>query len=432
MIFLMIICCFALGTAWLWRISDRVMRRLPRARLWRWVIGIFYAGLLVFLIVPILRTVMWNEEVRFPTPIFVTAAYLWYPVLLPISLSISLFWVSLHLLRRRQLRKRESAAAITAATEPTVPPAPQSAPAGMTRRQMFRAAAAALPPITTCSLTVASLVQRGDFRVRSLTISIPNLPEDLDGLTIAQLSDLHAGNFLPPETISQLIEQTNRLAADFVVFTGDLIDRGQFDHLPEGLRLLREINPRNGLVIIEGNHDLLDDSDRFEGAMAEFGDHFITEGQKVLDVPSKRDPSKRVKVQFLGIPWGERKEDEVLTRKRVIRMYSEEYLADSVRRVAAMRKPEALDPFPILLAHHPHAFDTAAECRLPLTLSGHTHGGQIMLTENIGAGPLRFRYWAGVHERDGCQLVINNGIGAWYPLRVNAPAEILHLTLRRR
>jgi hypothetical protein len=88
------------------------------------------------------------------------------------------------------------------------------------------------------------------------------------------------------------------------------------------------------------------------------------------------------------------------------------------------------DAFPILLAHHPHAFDAAADAGLPLTLSGHTHGGQIMLNERIGAGRLRFRYVSGLYQKPNSSLLVCNGIGNWFPLRVNAPAELLHITLR--
>ena len=91
------------------------------------------------------------------------------------------------------------------------------------------------------------------------------------------------------------------------------------------------------------------------------------------------------------------------------------------------RDPEA---FTILLAHHPHAFDRAAAAGIPLTLSGHTHGGQLMLTRNIGAGPLLFKYWSGLYRKGPSALAVSNGVGNWFPLRINAPAEILHLTLR--
>jgi predicted MPP superfamily phosphohydrolase len=89
------------------------------------------------------------------------------------------------------------------------------------------------------------------------------------------------------------------------------------------------------------------------------------------------------------------------------------------------------DAFPILLAHHPHAFDPAAAAGIPLTLAGHTHGGQLMLTDTLGFGPAMFRYWSGEYRKGDNALVVSNGVGNWFPLRINAPAEIIHLTLRR-
>ena len=119
-----------------------------------------------------------------------------------------------------------------------------------------------------------------------------------------------------------------------------------------------------------------------------------------------------VPVQLLGIVWN----------------HSESAMARDVDVVAKLRDPAA---FPILLAHHPHAFDRAAAHGFPLTLAGHTHGGQVMLTPEFGAGSAMFRYWSGLYEKSGCALVVSNGTGNWFPLRVNAPAEIIHLTLRK-
>jgi hypothetical protein len=99
-----------------------------------------------------------------------------------------------------------------------------------------------------------------------------------------------------------------------------------------------------------------------------------------------------------------------------------------VRQLLKQRQPDA---FPILLAHHPHAFDAAAETNLPLTLSGHTHGGQLMWNEREGFGPALFRYWSGLYTRGASQLIVSNGVGNWFPLRINAPAEIVHITLSR-
>jgi predicted MPP superfamily phosphohydrolase len=117
-------------------------------------------------------------------------------------------------------------------------------------------------------------------------------------------------------------------------------------------------------------------------------------------------------VQLLGTRW---------TR-------GEERIRETVQEVLPLRDPAA---FPILLAHHPHCFDYAASAGIPLTLAGHTHGGQLMLNERIGFGPLMFRYWTGMYEKAGSKLIVSNGAGNWFPLRTAAPAEIIQVTLRR-
>ena len=119
-------------------------------------------------------------------------------------------------------------------------------------------------------------------------------------------------------------------------------------------------------------------------------------------------------VQLLGLPWS--REEAVIAR--------------SVQQLAGQIAPGA---FPILLAHHPHAFDAAAAAGVPLTVSGHTHGGQLMLSDAVGFGPLLYRYWSGLYRMPaagGASLIVSNGVGNWFPLRIGAPAEIIHLTLR--
>ena len=81
------------------------------------------------------------------------------------------------------------------------------------------------------------------------------------------------------------------------------------------------------------------------------------------------------------------------------------------------------------MAHHPHAFDLAAEAKIPLTLSGHTHGGQIM-PAGRGFGQMMYRYWSGLYDKGPSKLIVSNGVGNWFPLRINAPAEIVEITLR--
>ena len=116
-------------------------------------------------------------------------------------------------------------------------------------------------------MATAGLISRGvyqldKFRVNRATIAIPGLPADLDGLTIAQVSDVHIGKLTRPRLLPRLTEATNQLNADLIVLTGDLIDLS-IDDLPTGIRFVQSLVPRFGrefLAMIEGNHDLLDDT----------------------------------------------------------------------------------------------------------------------------------------------------------------------------
>jgi predicted MPP superfamily phosphohydrolase len=161
--------------------------------------------------------------------------------------------------------------------------------------------------------------------------------------------------------------------------------------------------------MIEGNHDLIEDGAEFERRVKLSGIPFLLDQSAIVEV-------RGLPVQLLGLSW---------TRARENR---DAAIAQSVHALLEQRRA---DLFPILLAHHPHAFDAAAEAKLPLILSGHTHGGQLMLNEKLGCGPAIFRYWSGLYTRGESQLIVSNGVGNWFPLRVNAPAELIHLTLRR-
>jgi predicted MPP superfamily phosphohydrolase len=283
-----------------------------------------------------------------------------------------------------------------------------------------------------------SLWQRARFRVRHLTIPVTGLPKDLDGLTVTHLTDLHVGNFFPADAVPAVIAAVDALRPEVVVFTGDLIDRGLFTAIPGGFKLIDHLVAKyDAFAMIEGNHDVLGNAGEFERIAGDAARRKYLPGDPsrlLLDEGRVVHPRGRgcSAVELLGLSWGrlvkagdENPLDPDPTR--TVRVQDDVTTAAQVRALAAGRTPSA---FPILLAHHPHAFDAAAEVGLPLTLAGHSHGGQIMLTNTVGVGPMRFRYWAGVHERNGCRMSISNGIGAWFPLRVNAPAEIVHMTLK--
>ncbi len=278
-----------------------------------------------------------------------------------------------------------------------------NAPA-VTRRQMLRTTALALPVLGTLGSTAISIPQKTRFRVRKIDVPIAGLPGALDGVTITHVSDTHVGKFTQGRVLKDLAEAVNGLKSDLVLLTGDLIDHS-IDDLPEALDMVESFNPGRGLFNVEGNHDL------FDGAEA-FSKGHVERGVPLLRAASARMRLNGHPIEILGAAWTRRDAD---TR-------------DQVAALAANADPDA---FPILLAHHPHAFDAAAERGIPLTLAGHTHGGQLMVTPEIGPGPMMFRYWSGLYQKQSSSLVVSNGAGNWFPLRTAAPAEVLQLTLRR-
>ena len=277
------------------------------------------------------------------------------------------------------------------------------------RRDFLRFSGALLPPVFTIGLTGIAMYQLNQVRVRRFVLPIANLPGDLDGMTIAQVSDMHVGRFTKGDVLEKTVGLVNDLRADLVVFTGDLINDALGD-LDTGLELARRMEARFGVAIIEGNHDLIENPREFETRVRASGIPFLLDESMIVDV-------RGAPVQLLGLRW--------------TRVYGEGRDAAIGAEVQKLLQQRNADAFPILLAHHPHAFDAASEAQMPLTISGHTHGGQLMLNEQLGFGPALFRYWSGLYERGASKLIVSNGVGNWFPLRVHAPAEIVHLTLRR-
>ena len=176
---------------------------------------------------------------------------------------------------------------------------------------------------------------------------------------------------------------------------------------------MNALRARHGVFACIGNHDLIEDGAAFVRQTRAAGMPLLLNETADLQVRGER-------LQILGLRWGSG------AGGPRPREHGDGAIERSMTELLAMRKAGA---FPILLAHHPHAFDFAKE--VPLTLAGHTHGGQIMFSENVGPGSWLFRYWSGLYERDDRALVVSNGVGNWFPLRIGAPAEIVHLTLRR-
>lgn len=386
---------------WWWR-ADRVLRRMRSAAPWRLALAIFMAAqALGFGLVLLDRRLDLGLDHILAGP-WLTIIYLWHCLLL---FPMLLLWIPYALVRALVTGVRRLA------VKHHAPPAPGPHP--LTRRDFARLLGTALPALTTVGAAAIALWQIERFRIRRLDVALPALPAELDGLTIAHVTDFHVGQFTRGPVLDRIVAATNDLGADFVFFTGDLINFALSD-LDAGLSVLGRLRAAHGVFLCEGNHDLFADADAFRRRTKAAGLNLLVNETASLAI-------RGAAIQILGLRWGAagRHAHDPASR-------GDAAIAGSMRALLPQLQPGA---FPILLAHHPHAFDFAEN--IPLTLAGHTHGGQLMVTPHHGFGPLLYRYWSGLYRIGQRALIVSNGTGNWFPLRTRAPAEIIHLTLRR-
>jgi uncharacterized protein len=365
---------------------------LRRRRMWRILLSVLAFTAVAFCAVQILANPLLGGA-RDPFPRwFIAAHYIWHFLLLPlmvVALTIELLVRAAH-----KFRQRDPAA-------PVIPVPLQ--PRIVSRRNFLTSLGISAVPAATISLAGIGMAQIGKFRIKPYNLALAGWPRELDGYTITVVADVHAGAFSTQKMLDDIANATNRLRSDLVLLAGDLINIDRAD-LPSALNMVLRMNAPDGVYMIQGNHDVIEGPDRFNHAVRRRGIKLLVD-QSATIVPVRRP----MPFQLLGTRWTDGS-----------------YRDMSVNYTASLRDPNL---FAIMLAHHPHSWDMAAANGIPLVISGHTHGGQIMLTKDIGAGPLRFKYWTGRYDTPNSTLIVSNGVGNWFPLRINAPAEILQLTL---
>jgi uncharacterized protein len=266
---------------------------------------------------------------------------------------------------------------------------------------MLSPAAWPLTAAACVGLGLASVSRRP--RVARVELSFPELPPALDGLTIVQLSDLHCGPFVSEEVVRSWVRRANRLEADLVAVTGDLIASGT-SHVPAVARALGGLKARRGVFASMGNHDYFGSGEPLVRALE-------AEGLTVLRNQAHTFADGLV-VAGADDTWTGR--------------------ADLARTLA---RGGARD-FTLLLAHDPELFPQAAALGADLTLSGHTHAGQLAVpffVSRWNLARLVYRYSHGVYRLGDRVLYVNAGLGfTGPPVRIGARGEITHITLRAR
>jgi uncharacterized protein len=345
----------------------------------------------------------------------------------------------------RQLKKDPAMVQTSPSSSPSlIPDASQPAAtelvANPSRRYFFRTATAIAGAGPFLTAVYGFAEERLAYQVRRVEIPVPNLPAGLEGMKIVQISDIHLSSYMPQKQVRRAVDMANDLGADLALATGDFITSFG-DPIAECISEVKRLRAPLGVWGCNGNHEIYARAEDIAQCL------FADAGMKLLRSENAQIEFNGASFNLLGVDY---------QRERT----------GSGRRIQMLPKVDTLvrrDMPNILLSHNPNAFNRAAELGIELTLSGHTHGGQIQVEIlDHRLSPARFitDYVAGLYHRPMfapapneralaglplasshgslfetkplAALYVNRGLGTvGAPVRLGVPPEITLLTLRR-
>jgi uncharacterized protein len=295
------------------------------------------------------------------------------------------------------------------------------------RRNFLRYAAYLVSSIPFAAAIYGYAVERWDFQVERVEIPLANLPKELDGLKIVQLSDIHRSDTMPRSEVARAVQMSNALGADLAVITGDFIS-GIGDPLEDCVAELAKLRAPLGVWGCNGNHEIYAEAEDTAQRL------FAQNGMKLLRQENVQLAYKGGKFNLIGVDY---------QRDHMTRGPAGPMLQDAQHLVRQ-------DMPNILLSHNPNSFRRAADLGIELSLAGHTHGGQIkfevvdhdvtparLITEFV-AGLYRLPFGNGSapilengdRNKAAC-IYVNRGLGTFgMPVRLGVPPEITLITLR--
>ena len=239
------------------------------------------------------------------------------------------------------------------------------------------------------------------------TVVIPHLPTRLRGLSIAVISDIHSGTFMEKPELDIYVQAVNSLDPDVILLPGDFVQHRD-EEIEAAAEALQHLRAPYGVYGCTGNHDHYADVNLICRELGNAGVRMLRDEHIILDV-------KGESLALIGMD-----DDE----------------GDRSVHSHFLESVEGLDrSLPhILLCHKPYYLDEASEKGVNLMVSGHTHGGQIVLARILNCVITPAALWSpyieGLYRLDATQLYVTRGIGTvGLPLRWNCPAEITLLTL---
>lgn len=272
------------------------------------------------------------------------------------------------------------------------------------RRRFLMATRAAVLTSPVIATGYGVFIQRDNFRVREVKVPIRGLHKDLDGLRLVQISDIHLSPFLSERELARAVDMANETRADLALVTGDLITSYR-DPLDACIEQLSRLKAEGGVIGCLGNHEVYA---RAEGYATQ---HAAQAGIQILRDEAQVRFFRGHPLNFAGVDYQ--------------RMH-DAYLVGAQRHIVA-GMPN------VLLSHNPDVFRTAAAQGYDLTISGHTHGGQItveILHQNLSMARFYTPYVYGLYTEGNASIYVTRGLGTvGVPARLGAPPEVAVIRL---
>lgn len=303
------------------------------------------------------------------------------------------------------------------------------------RRTFFRTASVVAGAAPFLGVMYGFAAERLRYEVRRVEIPLTNLPPELDGLQIVQISDIHLSSYMGRESVRRAVDMANDVGADLAVVTGDLIT-GIHDSLIDCVDEVRQLRAPLGVYGCNGNHEIYARAEDMAERL------YRQAGMKLLRRENAVINYKGGQLNLIGVDY---QRERTPSGRRT-------QMLDNVEPLVRRDIPN------ILLSHNPNTFNRAAELGIELSLAGHTHGGQVQVEIlDVSLSPARFitDYIAGLYHRPLSMpstpkrmgetiklmpnapkglsaLYVNRGIGTvGAPVRLGVPPEISHIVLRR-
>lgn len=303
-------------------------------------------------------------------------------------------------------------------------PATSDPPADPERRHFLRAATYAAGALPLAGALYGFAIERFEFEVYRVEVSLPALPPALDGLRILQLSDIHASNYMPIAQVRRIVDKAQLLNPDLIASTGDLLT-GRGDPLEACVAELSRLRAPLGVWGCNGNHEIYSHTQEKAALL------FRQYGMTMLRQESTLLTWRGAKFNLIGVDY---------QRQHWFNSQSSPMLEG----MESLVRPGIPN---ILLSHNPNAFPSASEMGIDLMLAGHTHGGQVqveILDHRISPARFITPYIAGLYRlplrgQGGslsanryASVYVSRGLGTiGTPVRLGVPPEITLLTLRR-